>query len=337
MGSWNETCGLSNLPIRCGDDDAVFVIMGKAVGDGVYSTSFYKPISLPIFGEYADYGGIDNITNPEIAQILYDNMVAMRENDLQDGNYKLYVSGIDDRTKEDEEDGEDDLYKYDSEKRFQNVEDMLNCIERGYLYIKWAYYDETHYVTQMMVHRSVYDAVISEWGSRIGYEDTVCLRDRYRELFIKEKTTRQESINDIQSSDEDDKIKALLMAHLTIKDGYSRIIRMFEGYEGSRNGLTYVCKQYLNSENDTLLEPLLDMLMIRGAFEAGRIAWRQCVGKGAQQEEYMIHKVIWDTAYALVVAQHKEMIDEDGELMEADGEDTSLAEYMRETVWNPRG
>lgn len=54
MGSFDSTCGLTNVGIGCGDRiAAIFIAEGK------YSHEFWAPISAPLFGSYADYGDID--------------------------------------------------------------------------------------------------------------------------------------------------------------------------------------------------------------------------------------------------------------------------------------
>jgi hypothetical protein len=58
MGSWNKTCGLSNLHIRAGEDVYVFVLEENSdKTDRCYSTSFWKPVLLPFISKYNDYGG----------------------------------------------------------------------------------------------------------------------------------------------------------------------------------------------------------------------------------------------------------------------------------------
>lgn len=65
MGSWNETCLVSGLPIRCGDRvKMVLLEKGNSIDDencqtGVYPWAFFAPITVPVSGEYADYGYID--------------------------------------------------------------------------------------------------------------------------------------------------------------------------------------------------------------------------------------------------------------------------------------
>ncbi|MEK6829724.1 MAG: hypothetical protein AABY15_06410 [Nanoarchaeota archaeon] len=87
MGSFNVACSISNISINCGTKIAFIPLlpseMNETIGnkynkfnlkpgyvflepsanwvsnEGGYQ--FYKPFSLPIFGEYNDYGGIENI------------------------------------------------------------------------------------------------------------------------------------------------------------------------------------------------------------------------------------------------------------------------------------
>lgn len=63
MGSWNETCGLSNLPISPGEK-VVFLMLTKNphedhVGrSGCYHTDFFFVRSIPLYGVYDDYGKV---------------------------------------------------------------------------------------------------------------------------------------------------------------------------------------------------------------------------------------------------------------------------------------
>lgn len=69
MGCWNATCGLSNLPIQTGDDVLLFVLAESNLGSHdkfgggfSYPNGRYRPIGLPVHGEYNDYGGIENVS-----------------------------------------------------------------------------------------------------------------------------------------------------------------------------------------------------------------------------------------------------------------------------------
>lgn len=63
MGSWNATCALSHLPIEPGES-VVQLILAKSPYDtgvdlGYYTSDFWYPRTLPLFGTYGDYGKVD--------------------------------------------------------------------------------------------------------------------------------------------------------------------------------------------------------------------------------------------------------------------------------------
>ena len=61
MGCWNKTCGLSNLPIMCGEDTYVFVLQREnEIENHCYATHLYRPLLLPFVSTYNDYGGGEN-------------------------------------------------------------------------------------------------------------------------------------------------------------------------------------------------------------------------------------------------------------------------------------
>lgn len=66
MGCWNETCGITQMPIHVGDP-VVLVFLTKVDrhkenhGGFCYANSIWTPKFLPVRGEYDDYGGVENI------------------------------------------------------------------------------------------------------------------------------------------------------------------------------------------------------------------------------------------------------------------------------------
>ncbi len=58
MGSWNKTCGLSNLHIHAGQPVYVFILEENVnKGDFCYSSCLYLPCLVPFTSVYDDYGG----------------------------------------------------------------------------------------------------------------------------------------------------------------------------------------------------------------------------------------------------------------------------------------
>ena len=67
MGSWNETCALSNLAIRPGDQMVWFLYGANTEGWQVFEpTEVYAPYSVPIYGTYADYGRMEPESEAEM-------------------------------------------------------------------------------------------------------------------------------------------------------------------------------------------------------------------------------------------------------------------------------
>lgn len=90
MGSWNKTCGLSNLHIIAGTDVYVFVLeRNKDMDERCYSTAFYSPLLLPFYSKYNDYGGGEESSGvglPFILDGLKDRLVefGVGENEYHD-------------------------------------------------------------------------------------------------------------------------------------------------------------------------------------------------------------------------------------------------------------
>jgi hypothetical protein len=64
MGCWNETCGLTNLPIL-ENESAVLVLLAiqSNITSACYTSDFAEPVALPIFGKYNSYGEVEQVTN----------------------------------------------------------------------------------------------------------------------------------------------------------------------------------------------------------------------------------------------------------------------------------
>lgn len=67
MGCWNGTDLITQLPIMCGDEVALIPIKqskyAKLTGENTcYGNTYFKPLPVLLYGEYDDYGCIENIT-----------------------------------------------------------------------------------------------------------------------------------------------------------------------------------------------------------------------------------------------------------------------------------
>lgn len=61
MGCWNKTCAISNLHITAGQRVAVFVLGEARYNNNFcYANSYFDPFLLPFYGEYNDYGAVED-------------------------------------------------------------------------------------------------------------------------------------------------------------------------------------------------------------------------------------------------------------------------------------
>lgn len=60
MGSWNETCMVSHLPVTCGDEVAMTVVTRNDAGEWYQPNSLYYISPFMFYGEYNDYGTSEN-------------------------------------------------------------------------------------------------------------------------------------------------------------------------------------------------------------------------------------------------------------------------------------
>lgn len=100
MGSWNKTCGLSNLHITAGTPVYVFVLERAKSYDHCYSTSLFSPLLLPFEADYDDYGGGENcggVALPFVMKGLKDHLVEMELGDNQYHDIAVKKDNFDDK------------------------------------------------------------------------------------------------------------------------------------------------------------------------------------------------------------------------------------------------
>ena len=71
MGSWSVYCGTSNIAITAGQECVLLPLKKSDGGESEYLP--YLPATLPIFGEYDDYGGLENIKQDENTKLIEEH------------------------------------------------------------------------------------------------------------------------------------------------------------------------------------------------------------------------------------------------------------------------
>lgn len=166
MGSWDETCGLSNLPIRCGERIICIPLKQNFSfsDEGIYPDGRFRPFAFPIRGIYDDYGDISEITFSAIYSEFLKDKSFYKKNDMS--SYKELV--------------------------FDSVEDFISELCDGNLYTEekvFAFNEQnlpTHEIkkvllTKMFIHESLYNILCTEMGSRIPYKNIKTFEELYRE------------------------------------------------------------------------------------------------------------------------------------------------------------
>jgi len=73
MGCWNETCGLTNLPIRYNDEVVGFLLLENSYPEIDYHCNgLYTLMSLPFTGKYNNYGCLKEIIKHYEEKKLYE-------------------------------------------------------------------------------------------------------------------------------------------------------------------------------------------------------------------------------------------------------------------------
>src|SRR5579864_3769003 len=83
MGCWNETCGLTQMPICGGDPVRLFLIVENAYPRGSrdvcisYGSELWRPFGLPLKGTYDEYGRLENIEEDCMSDFLLESLREM--------------------------------------------------------------------------------------------------------------------------------------------------------------------------------------------------------------------------------------------------------------------
>jgi len=144
MGSWNQTCFITNQAIRDGEDIALILIkqtdwkyVESDIGGGgfCYGNTFFKPVQYTFFGQYNDYGSIEKYDNATkiVIESMFPTLVGRKDPGYGDV-------------------------------------DVFHFIERGEL-------DEVKRYSYVMIKRPVYDLIVKGFGERIPYGNSLSYRD----------------------------------------------------------------------------------------------------------------------------------------------------------------
>lgn len=317
MGSWNNTCGLTNLPIIAGEDVYVFPIRERDLSkyrSHCYSTALYQPVMVPFVAKYNDYGGAEdchgislNLTMEELRRELVE---------LEVGENKYHDIAV----KRDE---------FDDEKFFEAIhEDRL--FVRG-----WGTSDRPVYFT--MIRKDVVDRMWNEWtfdqwkGTKghvpdgfesdqyyiknVTYAKIATLVPKYLEVIsrVVKEMNEQEILIDRFIS------RSLLqrseVAEKYLLDGIFRAFENFEFWD-LLNGRECITNYIMQGDLDKAEEFILTLMrgvMVNSMMECTRKIWLPVMHMGSQSECYSDYRFLNNVANDVMNARESEYDDDDGE------------------------
>lgn len=95
MGCWNTTCNLTNVAITYGEKVVAYIVNLDNILNNFSSPSDpATPFSFPVYGEYNDYGSVENIKETSTSRFIVDlfnkllkkssNNIELRDDSLED-------------------------------------------------------------------------------------------------------------------------------------------------------------------------------------------------------------------------------------------------------------
>ena len=278
MGCWNATCNISNLPIFWGDK-VVLIPLLKVSSKSTqfnpcYPTDNFVPLGFPIFGEYDDYGRLENA-----------HTSAWNEAHLRQFSY--YFEERDDEAKE----------KYRPVILKETLDDfvgqVLCCHEGCYIDLPNQYFhpDGKAMVTYMMIHQGVYEKLFAEMAGRIPYN----IESRLREAMISKLEKRLEAILDFCPGEDECSTLVAYDMFRTIR--LNDICRKVFGYENYFHQ-SFIWKdlavRMLEDEHlkTCLLHDIADMKIWTMTLMYLRKGYLCDSGSGSQNGEMRLHLVL---------------------------------------------
>jgi hypothetical protein len=183
MGSWNGTCVISNLHIHARQDVVVFLLAkNQSEQTFCYSNALYEPCLIPFYGEYDDYGAVENCQGPGLPIILEEMRRQLYEfgqgpNSAHDcvvrrNNFNielLFEADHEDRLGIEQFDSwNQDEYDIRRLEEMQNEEVLTNDqkFELDRLFSKLKKKDNFRRVTHVTIHREVFNDIIENFYIR---------------------------------------------------------------------------------------------------------------------------------------------------------------------------
>lgn len=285
MGSWSETCAISNLPITYQDEVVYLLITEKGAdrGNGVYYNDYFMFRSVPLFSTYEDCGAVKEGSDEHEDSVL-ETMRVQFANDLIE-----------------KELGENQCHDHEVKLKDFNLENLGNWLHGGRVSVKGFRGDDT--VRKIMILRSVWDVMVNTRIDRdFGPDSTI---EGYRSSMV-----------DFLSAYRSARIK---LPRLPIRYSYegertlSSDLLMshgqFWGYgESPGDVLERELRKEEGKENAMAIDRICQLAMVTDVMRATRMAVQPTVGAGCQHEDYRTTAEMHERFGAIARAKHDEEV-----------------------------
>lgn len=288
MGCWNATCGVSHLPILAGDPVVTWaIVVEKArpfkqyIGGGYsYSNEAARPLGIPIFGRYNDYGGIEHIELNEAEQAFYSHFLKLLEPVAlvrPEDNTEKTVDLVN-RLKGDEIDFQNVLLKGDIETFFNEA------VERSDLFLTKTSVSNAQSLCIFHVHKQIYEDVVKavldswteDWDIDTEKLSKIKTHDKFKKLadeYISMYSTKKTAVSRAIFSELNHALSNFWSPDLVTNSLLQEVDPM-------------------PSSRDQVLNILVNLMAFNQALSDLRISWTPNCGAGSQSYELNLHQAL---------------------------------------------
>lgn len=274
MGTWKGTCGLSQLPIRNGEKVVLFPLLqihptSQSLGSGFsYANYFFEPITLPLFGEYNDLGGMRNIHG--MTDVVLNHFKHLETWFKSAHSALRYASP-------------DTLQRIPLEgkiKDYATLDELIN---------EFIAQRRIGDVSFMLVAEDIYRRVMNEMSSRPIYGETYGIQENYKRMAQDFIASQKEYLPIVQKTIQKEVSEELfkdilfdLMKDHPFVNKLSAISPRF----------MLLLRMYFHTPNEELLNSLADFVAFSQGMELARKTWMPQAGAGDDRNEYRLQGVI---------------------------------------------
>lgn len=271
MGCWNETCGISNLPIHTGEKVCLFILGPTSnnglAGEGYYADDLFVQLGFPIFGVYDDYGGIEYVEENSLMEDYLKEKIETMYFDKNSEEFLPYT--------------------------WKSMEDFLGNLTRHELYVNIPRYRKvgagyasiTEYTKLdfMLVHYDLYERLIEDVKERFPYS-----HNETYETLIRKKI--EQCI--YECNDKRDEAKYF---------GIPFTREFWTYFRYSNDSLWNTWDYFVNlletddvgkEKYNTIVDGILDYYMWHRVMDLMRKGFHLYTGAGSQASEYKLHKIL---------------------------------------------